>query len=29
MSDEKITIDDFIKVDLRVGKIVHAEEVED
>tara|TARA_Y100000389_G_C17056163_1_gene315149 strand:+ start:63 stop:395 length:333 start_codon:yes stop_codon:yes gene_type:complete len=29
MSDEKITIDDFIKVDLRVGKIIHAEEVED
>jgi len=29
MSDEKITIDDFIKVDLRVGKIVYAEEVED
>jgi methionyl-tRNA synthetase len=29
MSNEKITIDDFIKVDLRVGKIIHAEEVED
>ena len=29
MTDEKITIDDFIKVDLRIGKIIHAEEVED
>jgi|TARA_B100001079_G_scaffold259130_1_gene257997 methionyl-tRNA synthetase len=29
MSNEKITIDDFIKVDLRIGKIIHAEEVED
>ena len=28
MSNEKITIDDFIKVDLRIGKIIHAEEVE-
>ena len=29
MSNEKITIDDFIKVDLRIGKIIHVEEVED
>ena len=29
MTDEKITIDDFMKVDLRIGKIIHAEEVED
>jgi len=29
MTDEKITIDDFIKIDLRVGKILDAEEVED
>jgi len=29
MSNEKITIDDFMKVDLRIGKIIHAEEVED
>jgi len=29
MSNEKITIDDFIKVDLRIGKVIHAEEVED
>jgi methionyl-tRNA synthetase len=29
MTDEKIPIDDFIKVDLRIGKIIHAEEVED
>ena len=29
MTDEKITIEDFIKVDLRVGKIIGAEEVED
>ena len=27
MTDEKITIEDFIKVDLRVGKIIDAEEV--
>ena len=29
MTDEKITIEDFIKADLRVGKIIEAEEVED
>ena len=29
MTNEKITIDDFIKIDLRVGKILDAEEVED
>ena len=29
MTDEKITIEDFMKIDLRVGKILHAEEVED
>ncbi len=29
MTDNKITIEDFIKIDLRVGKILHAEEVED
>ena len=29
MTDSKITIDDFIKIDLRVGKILYAEEVED
>ena len=29
MTDNKITIDDFIKIDLRVGKILYAEEVED
>jgi len=29
MVEEKITIEDFIKIDLRVGKILHAEEVED
>ena len=29
MVKDKITIDDFIKIDLRVGKIIHAEEVED
>jgi len=29
MSNEKITIDDFMKIDLRIGKIIHAEEVED
>ena len=29
MAKDKITIDDFIKIDLRVGKIIHAEEVED
>ena len=29
MGEEKITIDDFIKIDLRIGKILHAEEVED
>ncbi|MEC7865226.1 MAG: methionine--tRNA ligase subunit beta [Pseudomonadota bacterium] len=29
MAEEKITIEDFIKIDLRVGKILHAEEVED
>ena len=29
MVEEKITIEDFIKIDLRVGKILYAEEVED
>lgn len=29
MTDDKITIEDFIKIDLRVGKILYAEEVED
>jgi methionyl-tRNA synthetase len=29
MVDDKITIEDFIKIDLRIGKILHAEEVED
>ena len=29
MVEEKITIEDFIKIDLRVGKILHAEEIED
>ena len=29
MVEEKITIEDFIKIDLRIGKILHAEEVED
>ena len=29
MVEEKITIEDFSKIDLRVGKILHAEEVED
>ena len=29
MTDDKITIEDFIKIDLRIGKILHAEEVED
>ena len=29
MTDEKITIEDFIKVDFRGGKIIDAEEVED
>ena len=29
MAEEKITIEDFIKIDLRVGKILYAEEVED
>ena len=27
--DEKITIEDFLKVDLRIGKIVLVEDVED
>ena len=29
MTDDKIKIEDFIKIDLRIGKILHAEEVED
>ena len=29
MTGDKITIEDFIKIDLRIGKILHAEEVED
>ena len=29
MTNEKITIDDFIKIDPRVGKILDAEEVEE
>ena len=29
MTDDKITIEDYIKIDLRIGKILHAEEVED
>ena len=29
MTDNNITIEDFIKVDMRIGKILHAEEVED
>ena len=29
MVEEKITIEDFSKIDSRVGKILHAEEVED
>ena len=29
MTDDKIKIEDFIKIDLIIGKILHAEEVED
>ena len=29
MTDEKILIDDFIKLDLRVGRVLDAKEVED
>ena len=29
MTKEIITIDDFLKVDLRIGKVINSEEVED
>ena len=29
MTDEKILIDDFIKLDLRIGRVLDAKEVED